>query len=95
MGYFGGPTLSPTPTPNPLSSLTPTNIVLTNAEVQQAIADFGLPSWNTLNPSQRKNVAAYILQNRETPLGDAQANKVLSGNPAFQVFQIVYGLATL
>ena len=94
-GYFGPASLSPNPMPNPFASLVPTQITLTNAEVQQALSDMNLPQWNALNAQQRRMVAAYILENRETPLATAQANKVLSGNPAFSVFQIVYGVAGL
>lgn len=95
IGYFGPPSLSPNPMPNPFSSLVPQTIVLTVGEVTQALDELNLPSWNQLSPSQQKMVAAYILENRETPMATAQANKVLSGNPAFQVFQIVAGVAAL
>lgn len=95
IGYFGPSSVSANPTPDPFASLVSTNIVLTNTEVQQALSDFNLPAWSLLNPKQKKMVAAYILENRETPGATAQANKILSGNPAFQVFQIVYGIATL
>jgi hypothetical protein len=95
IGYFGPPSLSKNVNVNPFASLVPTNIVLTSSEVAEALQDFNLPAWNTLKPNQKKMVAAYILENRETPEAQAQASKVLSGNPAFQVFQISYGVTTL
>ncbi len=95
IGYFGPPSLNPNFAPNPYASLVPQKITLQLGEVQQALSDLNLPPWQNLSPSQRKMVAAYILENRETPQDNAQANKVLSGNPAFQTFEIIVGIAGL
>jgi len=103
IGYFGpvqmdNPLLSPGDwdmSQNPLLSTPPAKVKLSLAEVKNALRIFRLPSWNSLNPSQQKMVAVYILNQRQDPASSAQASAVLQSNPAFQAFEIIYGAAML
>jgi hypothetical protein len=94
IGYYGPTSLGPVSN-NPLGSIVPANITLKVGEVQNATATLQLPPWNQLNMSQKKMVAAYVLQQRPNPTAQAQADQVLSGNPAFQFFTIIAGAAAL
>lgn len=93
-GYYGRPSMSPQVFQNPLTSQPSTQITLTQDEVNQVTGTMGLPSnFNALNPAQKKNVAARILQNRGDPTSVAQSANVVRSNPAYQTFQVVSSLA--
>jgi hypothetical protein len=96
-GYYGPISLSANPQINPLGNHVPTTVRLTQSEVDSTTAALGMPDFENLNPAQQKMVAAYILQRRKDPTGlyGAQAGQLLAGNPAFQSFEIIAGVAAL
>lgn len=95
MGYSGGVSLSKKIPYNPIAAQPSAKITLHANEVNAVTAQLGLPAFGTLNPGQRKMVAARALNARGTPQASAQAGQVLLSNPAYQTFTIISGIAAL
>lgn len=88
-GYVGPQMMSNKFVDNPLAAVPSSTVQMYDYEVYAAECALGSVRFADMNPSQRRQLARYVLQHRTDPVSKQQLDALANNNPSFNTFQVI------